>query len=619
MKKRLKRFTGLALAAALLTGLAAPALAAEPVRGEIAYTEIIAPQYEDAKTFSEGLAAVKKDGKWGYIDETGKQVIPCKYEFAYNFNEGVALVVETATVKDYDDSDVTVYVFGLVDASGAYTPVYSNEIGINDYGEQIGQKEGLGRLCLWMFGEFDSDYPHLFVNGYLPLGGQLIGRDGMPLRFENSEYYRFYRQMTEGLIPVVGMEGSAMFYIDETGKKVVDPERETYDACPFNQGMAIVLYDQYNPETDEYYGRYGFIDQTGKTVIAPQFTNFYIRGYNADYILFDEMGRATVEKDGKWGAIDKTGKTVIDFVYDRLMMSTEGRVAFEQNGKWGFLDSVTLQPVIAAQYDQVTAFSGGYAVVCKGSSAKLIDRWGNAVKGADKLAPSAYFQEQADGSFSVTMPDDIVTIEENGKYGFGKVEYVPNLPKAEEMSSWAYDEVCAAIEADLVPVYLQNLYQQNITRDAFADTIVQAMEAISGEEIDTLVKNATGKTLDQMSASRPFKDSSNENVIAANALGVISGYGDRTFLPENQITRQEAASMLMRAAKALGAKTDSAANAGFADTASIATWAQAGVNYVYEAGVMAGTGQNKFSPAANYTREQTYMTVYRLLKALVEQ
>ena len=30
------------------------------------------------KEFKDGLAAVKKDGKWGYIDESGELVVPCK-------------------------------------------------------------------------------------------------------------------------------------------------------------------------------------------------------------------------------------------------------------------------------------------------------------------------------------------------------------------------------------------------------------------------------------------------------------------------------------------------------------------------------------------------------------
>ncbi len=53
---------------------------------------VIAADYTSAKKFSEGLARVYKGGKYGYIDKTGKVVIPFDYDFGYSFVDGVALV-----------------------------------------------------------------------------------------------------------------------------------------------------------------------------------------------------------------------------------------------------------------------------------------------------------------------------------------------------------------------------------------------------------------------------------------------------------------------------------------------------------------------------------------------
>ena len=47
--------------------------------------------YEDAKSFSEGLAPVKVDGKWGYINERGSLVIDAIFEDAGPFRNGVAI------------------------------------------------------------------------------------------------------------------------------------------------------------------------------------------------------------------------------------------------------------------------------------------------------------------------------------------------------------------------------------------------------------------------------------------------------------------------------------------------------------------------------------------------
>jgi hypothetical protein len=45
---------------------------------------VIAYKYEDAVSFSNGLAEVKLNGKWGIINKKGKEVIPIKYEEIVN-------------------------------------------------------------------------------------------------------------------------------------------------------------------------------------------------------------------------------------------------------------------------------------------------------------------------------------------------------------------------------------------------------------------------------------------------------------------------------------------------------------------------------------------------------
>lgn len=64
-------------------------------------------QYDRLSLFSEGYAAVCKNGKWGYIDKTGREVIPCKYDWANPFHEGLASVRFS-----YDSS------YGFIDTTG---------------------------------------------------------------------------------------------------------------------------------------------------------------------------------------------------------------------------------------------------------------------------------------------------------------------------------------------------------------------------------------------------------------------------------------------------------------------------------------------------------------------
>ena len=50
-------------------------------------------EYDYVAEYSEGLAWVRLNGKFGFIDKSGTEVIPCKYNYAYSFSEGLAGVL----------------------------------------------------------------------------------------------------------------------------------------------------------------------------------------------------------------------------------------------------------------------------------------------------------------------------------------------------------------------------------------------------------------------------------------------------------------------------------------------------------------------------------------------
>jgi WG containing repeat len=68
-------------------------------KGEV----IVPPKYEDNKAFSGGLAAVSINKKWGFIDNTGKEIIPIQYTSVESFTpEGYASVVVNDRVTFID-------------------------------------------------------------------------------------------------------------------------------------------------------------------------------------------------------------------------------------------------------------------------------------------------------------------------------------------------------------------------------------------------------------------------------------------------------------------------------------------------------------------------------------
>ena len=54
---------------------------------------VIEPKFETAKSFSDSLAVVKLNGKYGCVNRAGELVVPAKYWLCGPFSDGRALVV----------------------------------------------------------------------------------------------------------------------------------------------------------------------------------------------------------------------------------------------------------------------------------------------------------------------------------------------------------------------------------------------------------------------------------------------------------------------------------------------------------------------------------------------
>jgi len=170
------------------------------------------------------------------------------------------------------------------------------------------------------------------------------------------------------------------------------------------------------------------------------------------------------------------------------------------------------------------------------------------------------------------------------------------LFSADKPSSWAVDQVNAAIDAKLVPQSLQSKYTQATTRAEFCALAVALYETVTGREI-------TGRTT--------FTDTTDVNVQKMAYLGVVNGIGDNKFGPGNKLTREQAATMLSRLADAIG-KPLSMQNPAFSDNANISSWAFDAVGQMQATGIMGGVGNNTFAPKSDYTREQSIITMMRL-------
>lgn len=69
---------------------------------------IIYPIYNEARDFSNGLAAVKFNGFWGFVDKTGSVIIDFVYEDVRDFHEGIAGVKDNGLWVIIDKSNSTI-------------------------------------------------------------------------------------------------------------------------------------------------------------------------------------------------------------------------------------------------------------------------------------------------------------------------------------------------------------------------------------------------------------------------------------------------------------------------------------------------------------------------------
>lgn len=142
--------------------------------------------------------------------------------------------------------------------------------------------------------------------------------------------------------------------------------------------------------------------------------------------------------------------------------------------------------------------------------------------------------------------------------------------------------------------------------------------AITREEFVKIIMNACGFASGAQTAD--FADVSADAwyapyVAAAANLGLVGGTGDGTFGVGRDITREEMAAIICRAAQAKGIELSTAAGrADFTDDGAISDWAKENVYALQQAGILSGMGDGSFAPERQCTRAEAAKVVYELTK-----
>lgn len=103
----------------------------------------------------------------------------------------------------------------------------------------------------------------------------------------------------------------------------------------------------------------------------------------------------------------------------------------------------------------------------------------------------------------------------------------------------------------------------------------------------------------------PATDEAYTAVTVLSKLGVINGYEDGTFLPNNNVTRAEFTAMLLRTRGLGSAGSDSIENPPFPDvTTDDVKWAIGNIRTAYKMGIINGYSDGTFGPKKNVSYEE---------------
>lgn len=387
---------------------------------EVSVKEIISPVYEEVRDFSEGLAAVKKNGLWGYIDEKGNVVLDFKYLIAHSFSEEKAVVLTQESNLDKNGRKVLSIYWGFIDRKGNITPLISTYGSVFGFDDIVnGTQEDLDNALAYY--KHSSSETLQFYNGYLY---GTIEDNPVPVIIDTSGH-EILNDVGALHYPTEGMLATHFydqpFYYDMKGN-ILFKDKQFAQVRPFNKGHAPVgFYD----ENGELY--YTIMDKNGTVWKDLKFQNFYVRDLNEAYSIFNDNNLASIQHmNGQWGAINLAGDAVIPYQYELLSVFTEGVAPFKQNGKYGYVD-IHGHEIIQAQFDEATGFYNGLAIVKKGNAVYFIDQAGNKVNGLENSLFSSYVEAMKKGEHKYIPSSKIITIERNNKKGFAKVQYNPKV------------------------------------------------------------------------------------------------------------------------------------------------------------------------------------------------
>ncbi len=185
-------------------------------------------------------------------------------------------------------------------------------------------------------------------------------------------------------------------------------------------------------------------------------------------------------------------------------------------------------------------------------------------------------------------------------------EVEENTYLVDNASSWAKDELKEAIDLGYPVDILPDLYKESITRGDFAYMLGKFLVAEYGEPTEEMTT-----VFEDLGENPSYAPERNSYIIFINNLGIINGVTPTEFRPDQLITRQEMAVMMLRVIRLTSEPTINQDLTIFSDYSQISSWALESLQYMNQISVINGTSENTISPLGNTTVEQSALICYR--------
>ena len=169
-------------------------------------------------------------------------------------------------------------------------------------------------------------------------------------------------------------------------------------------------------------------------------------------------------------------------------------------------------------------------------------------------------------------------------------------------SSWAKSQLDEIDAIGLIPASLESAdMTTNITRQELCEMAVLAYRRITGRNNLTPDKTTY------------FKDTKNPDICLAYELGIVSGYDNGNFGPNDKLTRQELFQIIYTLFKSVGWSEDEVQEMfkTFLDYKQVGDWAVESTKIMLELGITSGTGGNYITPGGTTTVEQALCMLER--------